>query len=245
MFNNPAYEKAIKVRRYMDSRPLVRQGALAQRRSNFHGNQFPLTSEAARKAAVAPFRNRNFGRNFVGNSNNARYNAMQFGKFDELCHMVFRLVVSSHSFVEFQYMTGWVTSGPSGYSQPVPGVFCCLDGMRIGSQSFRSAAYVEFLQVLIDCDAVWSGEYSIGFRAGGFIVQRRATNGAFATKSSPHQNQQQLQGDGGAKQRPQTLDSLFANMKEQRTKVFSRQNNAMRYNGGGRRPRVPWARGRF
>ncbi|KAJ6701860.1 RIBOSOME MATURATION FACTOR, partial [Salix koriyanagi] len=71
MFNNPAHEKALKVRRYMDSRPLARQGALAQRRSNFHGNQFPLAYEAARKAAVAPFHNRNFGRNFVANSNNA------------------------------------------------------------------------------------------------------------------------------------------------------------------------------
>jgi hypothetical protein len=64
-------------------------------------------------------------------------------------------------------------------------------------------------------------------------------------QSPPRQNQQQHQGDVGAKQRPQTLDLLFANMKEQRMKVLSRQNNAIKYNGGGRRPRVPWARGRF
>ncbi|KAJ6714334.1 RIBOSOME MATURATION FACTOR [Salix viminalis] len=152
MFNNPAHEKALKVRRYMDSRPLARQGALAQRRSNFHGNQFPLAYEAARKAAVVPFHNRNFGRNFVANSNNAR--------------------------------------------------------------------------------------------AASFMV-KRAANGGFATKSPPRQNQQQHQGDAGAKQRPQTLDLLFANMKEQRMKVLSRKNNAIQYNGGGRRPRVPWARGHF
>ncbi|KAJ6393525.1 hypothetical protein OIU77_022886 [Salix suchowensis] len=152
MFNNPAHEKPLKVRRYMDSRPLARQGALAQRRSNFHGNQFPLAYEAARKAAVAPFHNRNFGRNFVANSNNAR--------------------------------------------------------------------------------------------AASFTV-KRAANGGFATKSLPRQNQQQHQGDAGAKQRPQTLDLLFANMKEQRMKVLSRKNNAIQYNGGGRRPRVPWARGHF
>ncbi|XP_061957435.1 uncharacterized protein LOC133678927 [Populus nigra] len=150
---NPAHEKALKVRRYMDMGPLVRQGALAQRRSNFHGNQFPLTSEAARKAAVAPFHNRSFGRNFIANSNNAR--------------------------------------------------------------------------------------------AAGFTVKKRAANGGFARKSPPRHNQQQHQGDVGAKQRPQTLDLLFANMKEQRMKVLSRQNNAIKYNGGGRRPRVPWARGRF
>ncbi|KAG6791600.1 hypothetical protein POTOM_000725 [Populus tomentosa] len=180
---NPAHEKALKVRRYMDMGPLVRQGALAQRRSNFHGNQFPLTSEAARKAAVAPFHSRSFGRNFIANSNNARYNAMQFCKSDELCHMAFPVMVSSHIVVEFL--------------------------------------------------------------AAGFAVKKRAANGGFARKSPPRQNQQQHQGDVGAKQRPQTLDLLFANMKEQRMKVLSRQNNAIKYNGGGRRPRVPWARGRF
>ncbi|XP_011022500.1 PREDICTED: uncharacterized protein LOC105124258 isoform X2 [Populus euphratica] len=72
MFNNPAHEKALKMRRYMDSRPLAQQAALAQRRSNFQRNQFPLTSEAARKATVAPFRNRSFGHNFMANTNNAR-----------------------------------------------------------------------------------------------------------------------------------------------------------------------------
>ncbi|KAJ6933760.1 hypothetical protein NC651_008989 [Populus alba x Populus x berolinensis] len=145
MFNNPAHEKALKMQRYMNSRPLVRQAALAQRRSNFQRNQFPLTSEAARKAAVARFHNRSFGRNFMANANNAR--------------------------------------------------------------------------------------------AGGFTVQRRAANGGFAMKSPPRPNQQQQQGDGGAKQRPQTLDSLFANMKEQRMKVFSRQNKVVQHNGGGRWPR--------
>ncbi|KAJ6712640.1 RIBOSOME MATURATION FACTOR [Salix purpurea] len=81
-------------------------------------------------------------------------------------------------------------------------------------------------------------------RAASLTV-KRAANGGFATKSPPRQNQQQHQGDAGAKQRPQTLDLLFANMKEQRMKVLSRKNNAIQYNGGGRRPRVPWARGHF
>lgn len=43
------------------------QGALAQRRSNFQGNQFPLAAEFARKAAVAPLRNRAFGYNRMPN----------------------------------------------------------------------------------------------------------------------------------------------------------------------------------
>lgn len=48
------------------------------------------------------------------------------------------------------------------------------------------------------------------------------------------------------KQRPQTLDSLFANMKEQRMKIFSRKNNAtavQRNRNGQQMP--PWGRGRF
>lgn len=66
--------------------------------------------------------------------------------------------------------------------------------------------------------------------------------------------QSQRQDNGVPKQqRPQTLDSLFANMKEQRMRVVARQNNGgvqrqnnviVQHNGGGR-PRVPWARGRF
>ncbi|KAJ6326604.1 hypothetical protein OIU76_003892 [Salix suchowensis] len=151
LFNNPTQEKALKMRHYMDSRPLVRQAALAQRRSNFQRNQFPLTSEAARKAKIAP--NRSWGRNFMANANNSR--------------------------------------------------------------------------------------------AGGVTVQRRAANGGFAIKSPSRPNHQQQQVDGGAKQRPQTLDSRFANMKEQRMKVLSRQNKVVQHNGGSRRPRVPWARGRF
>ncbi|CAI9291098.1 unnamed protein product [Lactuca saligna] len=47
------------------------------------------------------------------------------------------------------------------------------------------------------------------------------------------------------KQRPQTLDSLFANMKEQRMKVLSQNNNTntrRRTGGGVQRPTPPWTR---
>ncbi|XP_002509970.2 uncharacterized protein LOC8288020 [Ricinus communis] len=76
LFSNVAQEKALKVQRYMDSRPFVRQGALAKKRSNFQGNQFPLTTEVARKAAFAPFRSRPFDRNVVANSEKARNRAL-------------------------------------------------------------------------------------------------------------------------------------------------------------------------
>ncbi|KAK8685078.1 hypothetical protein V6N13_041088 [Hibiscus sabdariffa] len=60
--NNAAKDKAFKVQQYMNSRASLRQGVLAQRRSNFQGDRFPFAVEAARRAAVAPFRNRAFNR---------------------------------------------------------------------------------------------------------------------------------------------------------------------------------------
>ncbi|KAF3951750.1 hypothetical protein CMV_022634 [Castanea mollissima] len=70
--NNIARDKSTNVRRFMDTRSSLRQGALAQRRSNFQGNQFPLATEAARKAAAAPLHNRAFGRNRAANWNKTR-----------------------------------------------------------------------------------------------------------------------------------------------------------------------------
>ncbi|KAJ4845354.1 hypothetical protein Tsubulata_045645 [Turnera subulata] len=162
VFNNSSQEKALKVRSYMNSRRFVRQGALAQRRSNFQGSQFPLAREVARNAATASFRNRPFSRNVAAHTDKAR--------------------------------------------------------------------------------------------PGSFMVQRGAANGGYAAKSQQRQSQQQAQaqrelqqqeGDGGVKQRPKTLDSLFANMKEQRMKSMSRQNNSVPRGGNAGRPMVPWARGRF
>ncbi|KAB2014140.1 hypothetical protein ERO13_D09G185000v2 [Gossypium hirsutum] len=152
--SNAAKDKALKVRQYMDSRASVRQGVLAQRRSNFQGNRFPFVAEAARRAAVAPFRNRAFNSRRVANLNKPR--------------------------------------------------------------------------------------------VGAPPVQRRATNGGFTAK--PQRQQQQLQQDQQenivTKQRPKTLDSLFANMKEERLRVLSHQNNGVQPNGRGRQ-RMPWGRGRF
>ncbi|XP_061365206.1 uncharacterized protein LOC133308584 [Gastrolobium bilobum] len=77
------------------------------------------------------------------------------------------------------------------------------------------------------------------------VSQRWAASGGFAAKHPlPSGQQQQEDVNIMPKQRPQTLDSLFANMKEQRMKVLSRQNNAVHHNGGGSR-RSPWGRGQF
>ncbi|KAF8379703.1 hypothetical protein HHK36_029147 [Tetracentron sinense] len=122
--------KSSKVRSFMDSRSSLRQGVLAQRRSNFTVNQFPL----ATKAAAAPIRNRALNRNRVVNWNKPR--------------------------------------------------------------------------LLSVC------------RFGATLVQRKATDGGFTGKQHPEK--------AVPKQRPQTLDSLFANMKEQRMRVLSQHNNARR-----------------
>ncbi|XP_006659354.1 uncharacterized protein LOC102715602 [Oryza brachyantha] len=47
-----------KVQRFMESRSTIRQGVLAQRRTNLGGNQFPATKQAAKKAATMPIRSR-------------------------------------------------------------------------------------------------------------------------------------------------------------------------------------------
>ncbi|KAL6986429.1 hypothetical protein U1Q18_019791 [Sarracenia purpurea var. burkii] len=143
--NNVSQEKSSKIRRFLDSRSSLRQGVLAQKRSNFQGNQFPLATEAARKAAVVPIRNRAFNRGRGVNVNQPRFRAQ--------------------------------------------------------------------------------------------LVQRKATNETFTGKKP------QSLGNAVPKQRPQTLDLLFANMKEQRMRALSQQNNGRRRNGGGQL-RQQWGRGR-
>nr|GLL27584.1 Nucleoside diphosphate kinase [Ipomoea trifida] len=134
-FTNATQDKSGKIRKFMDTRSSLRQGALAQRRSSFQGNQFPLATEAAKKAATAPIRSRGFSRNRTGNMNKRRVAAP--------------------------------------------------------------------------------------------LVQRNVANG----------------GGFSVKPKPQTLDSLFANMKEQRMKT-SQQTNGARKNGRSQH-QAPWIRRRF
>ncbi|XP_039050710.1 uncharacterized protein LOC120191914 [Hibiscus syriacus] len=151
---NGAKDKAFKVQQYMNSRASLRQGVLAQRRSNFQGNRFPFAAEAAQRAAVAPFRNRPFNSRRVANLNKPR--------------------------------------------------------------------------------------------TGAPLVQR-AANGGFAAmlpQQQPRQQQEEGQGNTVTNQKPKTLDSLFANMKEERMRVFSHKNKDVKPNGGGNRG-MAWGRGRF
>ncbi|XP_047972783.1 uncharacterized protein LOC125215419 [Salvia hispanica] len=148
-FNNASQDKGLKVKRFMDTRTSLRQGALAKRRSNFQGNQFPLATEAAKKASVAPIRNKASNRFRPLNANKSRAGALTFQK--------------------------------------------------------NAVARV------------------------GFVVKK--------TLQQPAQ-----QASLGAKQKPQTLDALFGNMKEERMRVLSQKNNGSRRNGRSQHG-VPWARG--
>ncbi|CAE6179989.1 unnamed protein product [Arabidopsis arenosa] len=64
-FNGAARNNTSNVRHHMNSLSAVRQGAVGKRRSRFQGNQFPVTTNIARKAATAaPLDVR--GRAFIG-----------------------------------------------------------------------------------------------------------------------------------------------------------------------------------
>ncbi|PKI45314.1 uncharacterized protein LOC116202547 isoform X2 [Punica granatum] len=149
-YNNAAQDKSMKLQRFMNSRSSLRQGVLAQKRSNFQGNQFPLAKEAARKAAVVPFRSRAPPRDRTVNSNRTR--------------------------------------------------------------------------------------------AGAPLAMNRSSKNTSGASKQQHQGE----GNGGSKQRPQTLDARFANLKEQREKVsvLPRPDNfTARRNGGGTRKQIPpWTR---
>ncbi|KAL6578745.1 hypothetical protein OROMI_008961 [Orobanche minor] len=139
--NKVSQDNSLKVRRFMDTRSSIRQGALAQRRSNFQANQFPLATEAAKKAAVAPIRGRAFNR---------------------------------------------------------------------------------------------TRRFNVNKRVGASTVRKNVVNEGRFTVKKPAQV-----ANGGPKQKPQTLDSLFATMKEERMRAISLQNN----NGSRINGVVPWARG--
>ncbi|KAJ0105391.1 hypothetical protein Patl1_17516 [Pistacia atlantica] len=165
-FNNAVQDKALKVRQHMGSRSSVRQGVLAQRRSNFQNNHFPLANEAARKAVVAPVRNRAFNGSMVTN---------KMKRASWPLHGGLSLLVWDMKAFPF-HCEAWTSEPCSAI-----GNFCGTKELMVGAMP----------------------------------VQRKVANGGFVAKSPQQDN-------GGPKQlRPQTLDSLFANMKEQRMKGLS------------------------
>jgi len=56
--NGNSNQGSAKVQRFIESRSSIRQGVLAQRRSNLDRNQFQITKQAAKTAAAMPVRGR-------------------------------------------------------------------------------------------------------------------------------------------------------------------------------------------
>ncbi|URE34239.1 hypothetical protein MUK42_18323, partial [Musa troglodytarum] len=129
--NGNTFQGTTKLQRFIDSRSSIRQGVLTNRRSTFHGYQFPVTTEVANKAAAMPVRNRRVNRN-------------------------------------------------------VP-------------------------------------------RFTATLVQRKGANGSFNAKDKAI-----------AKQKPQTLDALFANMKVQRLRLMTQKVNRENGHQIAQRRNVPW-----
>ncbi|GFS35608.1 hypothetical protein Acr_00g0040910 [Actinidia rufa] len=173
--NNGAQEKTSKVERFMDSRSSMRQGVLAQRRSKFKGNQFPLATEAARKAAVAPIPKEIEGRKGFDMKVTGKVACMSLVCWSQ--HAVVSCGILDHD--------------------------CSC---KLASESCRG------LQMMFSIGKkvfmLWYQNWSaVSERVGDSLVQRKATNGSFTVKPKPQVN-------AVPKQRPQTLDAMFANMKE-------------------------------
>ncbi|KAG8375112.1 hypothetical protein BUALT_Bualt10G0066400 [Buddleja alternifolia] len=234
--SNVAQDKSSKVQRFMDTRSSLRQG-----------NQFPLSTEAARKAAGAPIRNRTFNR------------SMQFNVIRGLClvwHVSLLLYFQKHAIICLHLVRGKGTiclkhlywNRMDGLS---PIVYLLLEvglamhacrkfGVPLSLSVEAKESYFAVCTITcfpcgphVDGFEYWIVVPRITFMSdvvivlkckfGGPNVQKVAANGGdFTVKKPVHQV------NVAQKQKPQTLDSLFANMKEQRMRVLSQQNNASR-----------------
>ncbi|AEE82958.1 ribosome maturation factor [Arabidopsis thaliana] len=173
-FSGAAKNSAVKAQRYMDSRSDVRQGAFAKKRSNFQGNQFPVTTTVARKAASATPRGRPYNGGRMTNTNQSSWS-----------------IVGRLKWVDARFI-----------APP---------------------------------------------------AQNRASQRGFVGKQQQQQREKIVQqqangGGGGQRQWPQTLDSRFANMKEERMRMrrFADNRSNVGNNGAGshqqQRSMVPWVR---
>ncbi|THG08540.1 hypothetical protein TEA_005079 [Camellia sinensis var. sinensis] len=296
--NSAAQEKSTKVRRFMDSRSSLRQGVLAQRRSNFQGNQFPLATEAARKAAVAPFRNRAFNRS-RGFNHCCGYFAGKLWLYSivddfAMCFwmMMFSIVVDILQEVVQDWISCmldcWAESNLMVFgSYVVPlrpilqgrGANCSEEGNKgelyceatttatqlhcrlhhpllwlpfptspnLFPHPATPSTFTPLCKTLVQGGGEGAGDGGLlwnwrGVCGGGWSlpVEERVSCGGRCLG----QPQPQPQVNTVPKQKPQTLDSLFANMKEQRIRALSQQSSGRR-NGGGQPRHQHWGRGRF
>ncbi|KAI4376115.1 hypothetical protein MLD38_013907 [Melastoma candidum] len=128
-FYNVTQQKSTRFKQYMNSRSSVRQGALAQRRSNFQGSQFPLTNEAAKRAPALPFRNGFLIRERRGNLNRGR-NGAAFSNF--------RSSNETYSSKWEQQQQQELNAGPKQKPHTLDVLFASLKEQRLNSVPRRS-----------------------------------------------------------------------------------------------------------
>ncbi|KAL9260753.1 hypothetical protein AKJ16_DCAP13632 [Drosera capensis] len=217
MFNG-AQDKSAKVLQYMDSRSSLRQGALARRRSNLQGNGFPLASEAASKAAVAPLRNiprrptAPWNKRRIGVSDSALENAENELERELIWSCGVLYAQRRRSFVESEnvrcpevVLFNRFLTGPMLHFG-----FLISSNMHVLPTHCRSGA---------------------GMRQQGSTTSFRTI-----VKSKPLVQQQMLMA------KAKTLDSLFACMKEQRMSASARPNFPI---GRGRARRQQLGQGQY
>ncbi|KAG6409810.1 hypothetical protein SASPL_127852 [Salvia splendens] len=214
LVSNAGQDRFVKGRNFLDTRSSLRQGALARRRSNFQGNQFLASSEAARKAAVAPIRNRDFNqrRTFNGSDIIKMLNDFQSGAGEPR---------PGKLFPQKPAKPFGVSGGGSVYLSDYSSfsvdqnafIYICLALLVLNC---GYPCLFRWLSLII-CVPPWIGCL---YWAVATTVQKVAANGGGFTVKRLFQ-----QANIAPKQKPQTLDSLFANMKEQRMRNLSQQSN--------------------
>ncbi|KAL2234649.1 UNVERIFIED_CONTAM: hypothetical protein Sindi_1197100 [Sesamum indicum] len=151
-----------------------------------------------------------------------------------LIHSILNLLAANLNWTSF---CNWGSQADIGHAVLLP-VFSVARVLMVpGPHGF--AWLLEFFTWMVELKDICpkSGWFQFPGRAGAPTIQKNPVNGGGFTVKKPLQ-----QINIGPKQNHQTLDSLFANMKEERKRVLSQQNNWSRRNGGNQ-PRVPWARG--
>ncbi|KAF8412115.1 hypothetical protein HHK36_000071 [Tetracentron sinense] len=228
-----------KLRRFMDSRSSLRQGILVQRRSSFQGNSFPVATEVSRKAAAAPVRNRTLNRDRVVNWNKPRYSAVSrlLLMTNLPCYQLIYGPVNLWSC----WVIRWNSCIPIGFElQDAMGSVEVVKGSSASWRRSLGFSNSNALPVQVG-DRKYDGKPAPNpVRVGAHLDQREAANGRIAQKQLQKHRQAMLV----PKMRPQTLDSLFANMKEQRMIMLSqqkKQNSTARWGGGAQQR----GRGRF
>ncbi|AEE82959.1 ribosome maturation factor [Arabidopsis thaliana] len=242
-FSGAAKNSAVKAQRYMDSRSDVRQGAFAKKRSNFQGNQFPVTTTVARKAASATPRGRPYNGGRMTNTNQSSWSIV--GRLKWVDARLLRQHEDSDAQI---FMIEHATDHSSSCLLLIP------DKVLKNYRETGVSVLVFFHSILHEPATYFL--CTEGIRIMKFIAppaQNRASQRGFVGKQQQQQREKIVQqqangGGGGQRQWPQTLDSRFANMKEERMRMrrFADNRSNVGNNGAGshqqQRSMVPWVR---